>query len=95
MSDLIERQTAIEAIMKAAQEIEDDIHLSLTMAQGARSMAVEIERLPSAQPERKTGKWIKVSESRGICLYKCSECGNLYLCKHSFCPNCGADMRGG
>ena len=48
----------------------------------------------SAQPERKTGKWIKASESRGTCLYKCSECGNLYLCKHSFCPNCGADMRG-
>lgn len=49
--DLIERQAAIESIMKAAQEIEDDIHLSLTMAQGARSMVVEIERLPSAEPD--------------------------------------------
>ena len=51
MDDLISRQTAIDTIMKAAQEIEDNIHLSLTMAQGARAMAVEIERLPSAQPE--------------------------------------------
>ena len=51
MKDLIERQKAIDAIMKAAQEIENDIHLSLTMAQGARSMVVEIERLPSAQPD--------------------------------------------
>ena len=73
MQDLIERQAAFEAIMKAAQEIEDNIHLSLTMAQGARAMAVEIERLPSAQPEIihcEDCKWwekMKLNDKKGYC----------------------------
>ena len=70
MKDLIERQKAIDAIMKAAQEIENDIHLSLTMAQGARSMVVEIERLPSAQPD--LDEW-------------CPDCKE-YDSKRHYCP---------
>jgi len=59
----------------------------------------------SAQ-ERKTGKWIQ--RSRPTELYtewwhECSECGNRPArCRYGngdylsdFCPNCGADMRGG
>jgi len=50
--------------------------------------------LPSAQPERKKGKWIN-----GVC----DQCGShapywamasTYY-RSSFCPNCGADMREG
>ena len=51
--------------------------------------------LPSAQPERKKGKWIDNTF--------CSECGWIHevesgfigsVKRFNFCPNCGADMRG-
>lgn len=50
--------------------------------------------LPSAQPERKRGKWILFDAP----WYQCSECGALRENKsfmENYCPNCGADMRGG
>lgn len=53
----------------------------------------------SAQPERKTGRWEKVY---GEHIYAglrpwtvcCSECGMIGGGTR-YCPNCGADMRGG
>lgn len=68
-----------------------------------RSKAIErIERgvysLPSAQPERKTGRWIPHEDEDGEYYGdKCSECGEWYVMpygKTNFCPNCGANMRG-
>jgi len=55
-----------------------------------------------AEPERKKGKWIKhENPTLGHCLqviYECSVChiahGCEYFVRRSFCPNCGADMRG-
>lgn len=48
------------------------------------------ERLPSAQPERKKGRW----EVTPVYI-KCSECGESFmLIPQNYCPNCGADMRG-
>ena len=51
--------------------------------------------LPSAQPERKMGKWI-FFEPNG---FKCSECNRyLYIAcgdvKMNICPNCGSYNRG-
>ena len=74
-------------------------------AVGATTWAgFRLEKLPSAQPERKTGKWVDDGTEFGLC---CSECettfddyfeGNkeeIQLRKiPKFCPNCGADMRG-
>lgn len=64
-----------------------------------------IKALPSAQPERKKGKWIwwyeeefteHATEYTPHC--KCSECGRecapSVATSSSFCRNCGADMRG-
>lgn len=49
-----------------------------------------IEEIPSAEPERKKGKW-KITPV----YIKCSECGESFmLIPQNFCPNCGADMRG-
>ena len=50
----------------------------------------------SAQPERKTGEWIETKHD----LYDyfiCSECcaGFTDGFQYRYCPNCGADMRGG
>ena len=58
------------------------------------------EVTPSAQQERKKGKWIYYPKASGsvkstaLHLYPvCSECG----CEHpvaNYCPNCGANMKG-
>ena len=56
----------------------------------------EIEILPSAEPEQKTGKWILEDDSVYV---HCSEC-NFYAIAlsadtlYNYCPNCGAYMRG-
>lgn len=55
----------------------------------------DIQELPSAE---KTGHWIRVDDSK----LKCSECEVVHFIAQypsagqiNFCPNCGADMRGG
>ena len=89
MSDLISRQSAIDAVEKAktARSEDGEIFCAKINAQ------MNIQLLPSAQPERK-GKWI-----RYYAYYvNCSECGYLMNTLEqgyfNFCPNCGAYMRG-
>lgn len=52
------------------------------------------ERFQS-QPERKKGKWIKISPAN---IYECSKCGKNVMTDdisaYDFCHGCGADMRG-
>lgn len=91
MSDLIDRQAAIDEI-KALYEWHDTV---------TEDMAVDhLNRLPSAGP-RPRGRWrpnfIYHYEDRFVC----SVCGRSYkvdTCMGKpiwdFCPNCGADMRG-
>ena len=103
MGDLISRQAAIDTVMEFMP--------SLTTPDGcgqfdreifeAQEMFVDIgqalNKLPSAQPERKKGKWIPHEDEDGEHYGdKCSECGEWYVMpygKTNFCPNCGADMR--
>lgn len=40
--------------------------------------------------ERKRGEWAE----DGIAGWRCSSCGEWSNANYSFCPNCGADMRG-
>ena len=50
------------------------------------------------QPERKKGEWIYYRETgygNPYGHFECSLCGDGYGYKANFCPNCGADMRGG
>lgn len=61
---------------------------------GVYPLARDVRALPSAQPERKTGRWISVFDEDED---KCSECQAAFFCastRFDFCPNCGADMRG-
>ena len=100
MNDLISRQAAIDAVMEFMP--------SLTTPDGsgqfdreileAQEMLVDIGQalndLPSAQPERKKGKWIY----DGDC-YICDQCKSAFgwwadSQTSNYCPNCGADMRG-
>lgn len=53
-----------------------------------------IYNLPSAQPERKKGKWeiyvISMLDGEGC---RCSECGFEGAPSWDYCPHCGSDMR--
>ena len=61
-----------------------------------------LKELPSAQPERKKGRWIPQdhNKSKGnisTCVYyfpTCSVCGSVGNDNYNFCPNCGSDNRG-
>lgn len=62
----------------------------------------EVRNHPSAQPERKKGEWInrKYRWIKSISMwwysaYECSICGEAGIKDWDYCPNCGADMRGG
>lgn len=86
MDDLISRQAAIEIVRNRVKRFTTACVLAVT----------EIEKLPSAQPERKKGKWIECEEDwrHQIVWWRCSECNYNVSAHYNFCPNCGADMRG-
>ena len=57
------------------------------------------EVTPSAQPERKRGKWIDegfYADGHGAHAFRCSECGGhiIEYDADPFCRWCGAYMRG-
>ena len=96
MSDFIRRKDALDAIQKRADEI-DSVYSAFW--EGLKIAQDVVKKVPSAESERRKGKWIDTTWKH---TYKCSECGN-FLEFHgvnagrgdaNFCPNCGADMRG-
>ena len=80
MDDLISRQAAIDAIRG---EIEIN---------GYSHVVDVLEQLPSAQPERKKGKWI----SNSPVTMRCNQCtyvaSDWIVHEFHYCPNCGARM---
>ena len=107
-NDVISRQAAIEAIDKIfpADPMRNDYTQGITC--GAALAEEYIKQLPSAQPQRKRGKWIYGEDNPGTGRdgWFCSKCGHFELWDYSadmksaelnlpnYCPNCGADMRG-
>ena len=82
MNDLISRQAAIDATW-----FEPSYTDPLNVLTEVRD---RLKALPSAQPERKKGRWIDMDDH-----VMCSCCGAThYGSDKNFCPNCGADMRG-
>lgn len=92
MDDLISRQ-AVDKIIDDLFE-NDNLHASPSVWHGLHM----IKQLPSAQPERKVGKWIltKVDEDEygnGTFNWVCSECGaQAYEFSQHYCHRCGAPM---
>lgn len=84
-NDTISRQAAIDALDKRFD--------SIPMEQTAEILQLrkDLRELPSAQPERKRGKWILKPNIYGV-VY-CSKCDyELHTNNTNFCPNCGAEM---
>ena len=102
--DLIERQAAIEAVA-------DLYWMDERLLNFKKEIDVtfdKIKALPSAQPERKKGKWVAVTEDGDVYKRICSCCGQEAFFQNDdpdelydggryelsdFCPHCGADMK--
>ena len=70
--DLISRQAAIDAL---DGEIEITGRTNAEAVKGyVRLVRDRLERLPSAQPERKRGKWNFIGDQ----MFECTECGVCY-----------------
>lgn len=60
-----------------------------------------IDNAPTIAPQRKRGEWVEVNDYYNRISGKCSVCGwesHMYeddVVGMNYCPNCGADMRGG
>ena len=79
MSDLIERQDALDAV--------NDCGICIQ----------KILDIPSAEPGRKTGKWIE--DETGYGYWTCSACGFVSEAfgadiLYHYCPSCGAYLKG-
>lgn len=93
MSDLISRKWLMECVdegwIKFDTEKDTNTYIHLV-----RDIA------PSAQPERRKGKWIYRPEIGWGEAWVCSECEEITKStimgkpRYNFCPMCGADMRG-
>ena len=94
MQDLISRKAAIDALDKRFDNV--------PMEQTAEILKLrkDLRELQSAQPERKTGRWIDEAYEPFIISGRCSVCGweaHLYeddVVGMNYCPNCGAKMDG-
>jgi hypothetical protein len=84
-NDLISRQAAIDLFPNDA--LEWDTIGGYIAPHFARRM---IEELPSAQLQRKRGKW-KMDLKRHVFI--CPICGAWHVFNCNYCSNCGADMR--
>ena len=113
VSDLISRQAVIDSFEAYAEMLR--IVLDNTDIVGnerkkfawglelIESFISDMKELPSAEPERKKGKWIKIEpqkkgkwmEIKYAFRHKCSNCEwiNNADSGYNFCPNCGADMK--
>ena len=74
------------------------VHTARTYTSGEKGKGLVTEQWNRrTEPGRKIGKWIRVPANSCIPVYMCTACGqrdNRMYDSDSFCPNCGADMRG-
>ena len=81
--DLISRKMAMNAVWNLDVELRPS---------AIDAMLNSLNDLPSAQPERKKGRWITKS-TNGEMFDVCSACGYVEWDEpNNYCPNCGAEM---
>jgi hypothetical protein len=99
---LVSRQEAIDAlerIFDRCEEIEahlpegDPDRVGYKMYPDWLKVWKYLRQVPSAQPERKTGRW-EYLDYGGFGNFHCTACGEICICNgdYDFCPNCGAKM---
>lgn len=107
MDELISKQAGIDSARQGICDFfglnADDFKFPITNTDCLawalnKNITARINSLPSAEPQRKKGKWIPVTNGRGG--HECSVC-HLYAPSFKsgeenlspYCPNCGAKMR--
>ena len=95
MSDLIDRQAALDALKSRQDNGKGDISRFYNTI--IQHDIEAIEQLPPIQPKR--GRWIKLDMHRGMADHKCTACKQecyVPTCMgepmYAYCPNCGAKM---
>ena len=89
MNELIDRQAAIDVGSDLIIPV-DGYHM---YNQAINNYCAELTNLPAVESERKTGKWILVTDNNGQ-HFICGQCGEWrYRQGQKFCGECGADMR--
>lgn len=90
-SDLISRKAVIDALDKRFDSVPMEQTTEILM------LRKDLRELPSAEPERRTGKWL-IRRFGGDA--QCSECGMYFRDAYDFensdhyCRHCGAEMEG-
>ena len=101
--DCISRQQAIDAL-RAMQTYKLGAGEDMLLIDQAEAQT-ELMMLPLAKPERPRGHWVEIGDEP-YDEWECDVCGFVidgsgcidpeeYRDVYKFCPNCGADMRGG
>ena len=105
MSDLIDRDALMKEFQTFVRRSNNHDYALVPTWNDAVSL---VGSMPSAEPERKKGKWIDY-DAEDINDYpieawqscRCTSCGKWHTTpykynfdQYPFCPNCGADMRG-
>ena len=93
MSDLIDRQAAIEAVNNVTSKYIPSLRF------GGEEIPLEVAHalyvLPSVKPERKKAKWENYIADTGVehwRVIRCSECEKVAIDRYNYCPHCGARM---
>lgn len=99
--DCVDRQAAIDAMCWACGHDCDKSKFVYNAPQDEQVIMCPehyaLSTLPSAQPERKKGKWIRTRTMTHDGELYCDQCEQEHPEQKkiwNFCPNCGADMRG-
>lgn len=89
MDDLISRQAAIDKMQMFIDSLDKEATAYKSLMVAFNRCIIELKRIPSAQQERKNGRWL-VDEDGNM---ECPFCGNT--CGFgNYCNECGADLRG-
>lgn len=106
MAEYIEREKIWSALNGAcvpynratAKAIESIPVADVVPRKDYESMERTVDKLNKALAERKRGKWVLYDKGFGFTHY-CSLCNftikEQWIDFYNFCPNCGADLRGG
>lgn len=90
------KQAVLDAVMTECSLIVFDSYGNLTFT-GERIIEA-IKGVPSVEPERKKGKWIRAIDpdvNAWTGGHTCSECGRACVqMSMNYCANCGAKMKG-
>ena len=103
MSDLISRQELYHEMTVKSMELFEKGLAWHEFRRGFDFAMEFVQEAPSAEPERKTGRWLYKPNEYDDDTYECSQCGEPWTLidgtpkenNMNYCPNCGAEMRGG